>query len=37
MALKQDGYSLGEIAKKTGEPLGTIQSRYELAKGKLRK
>jgi len=29
------GYSLGKIAKKLGKPLGTIRSRYRLAKEKM--
>lgn len=37
VALKQEGFSLEEIAEKTGEPLGTIRSRHRLAKSKLRK
>lgn len=37
ISLKQHGYSLEEIGQKTNEPLGTIRSRYRLAKNKLRK
>jgi RNA polymerase sigma-70 factor (ECF subfamily) len=35
MRFKQEGYTLEEIAEKTGEPLGTIRSRYERAKAKM--
>jgi len=37
VALKQEGFSLKEIAEKTGEPLGTISGRHRLVKSKLRK
>jgi RNA polymerase sigma-70 factor, ECF subfamily len=30
-----EGYSLEQIAKKTGVPLGTVRSRYRLAKEKM--
>ena len=33
--LSKEGYSLAEIAKQLGEKLGTIRSRYRLAKNKL--
>jgi RNA polymerase sigma-70 factor (ECF subfamily) len=34
--LMADGYTLEEIAENTGESIGTIRSRYRLAKAKLR-
>jgi RNA polymerase sigma factor (sigma-70 family) len=36
LSLKREGYSLREIAEKTEEPIGTIRSRYRLAKDKVR-
>lgn len=36
ISLYAEGYSLEEIARQTGEPLGTIRSRYRLAKMKAR-
>jgi RNA polymerase sigma factor (sigma-70 family) len=36
VALKQQGDSLTKIAEKLAEPLGTIRSRWRLAKQKLR-
>jgi RNA polymerase sigma factor (sigma-70 family) len=33
----EEGYSLEEIAERSGEPLGTIRSRYRLAKSKAKK
>jgi len=35
MRFKLEGYTLEEIAEKTGEPLGTIRSRFERAKAKM--
>jgi RNA polymerase sigma factor (sigma-70 family) len=37
MSLLQEGYTLEEVAQKTRAPLGTIRSRYRLAKDKLKK
>lgn len=36
LSLKREGYSLRQIAEKTEEPIGTIRSRYRLAKDKVR-
>jgi DNA-directed RNA polymerase specialized sigma24 family protein len=36
VSLHAEGHSLKQIAKLTGEPLGTIRSRYRLAKGKMK-
>jgi RNA polymerase sigma factor (sigma-70 family) len=35
IALVAEGHTLQEIAEKTGEPVGTIRSRYHLAKLKM--
>jgi RNA polymerase sigma factor (sigma-70 family) len=37
LALHDEGYSLEQIAKKLGKPLGTIRGRYRLAKEKMRR
>jgi RNA polymerase sigma-70 factor (ECF subfamily) len=37
LAFQFEGYTLEEIAKKTGVPLGTIRSRNRLAKAKARR
>jgi RNA polymerase sigma factor (sigma-70 family) len=36
LSLKADGYSLADIALKKDVPLGTVRSRYRLAKEKLK-
>jgi DNA-directed RNA polymerase specialized sigma24 family protein len=35
--LMAEGYSLEQIAEITGLPLGTVRSRYRLAKDKMRR
>jgi RNA polymerase sigma factor (sigma-70 family) len=37
LTMQLEGYSLEEITKRTGDPLGTVRSRHRLAKEKIKK
>jgi RNA polymerase sigma factor (sigma-70 family) len=36
LSLMREGYSLTQVAEKTGKPIGTVRGRYRLAKNKIR-
>ena len=36
VGMVKEGYSLEQVAEETASPLGTIRSRYRLAKQKMR-